>query len=187
MKNTLKFAAAALVLAALSFPGLAQTQAPTERDGQHDFDFLFGHWKTHNRRLLKPLTGSSEWIEFDGTVVAQPVWSGRANMDQFEADTPTGHIEGLTVRTYNTKSHQWSIYWANQRLGVFSLPATVGRFNNGRGEFFDQEDFEGKSIFVRYVWTVNSPDSCTWEQAFSQDGGKTWETNWTAKLAREKE
>jgi hypothetical protein len=88
-------------------------QASEERDGQHDFDFQFGSWKVHNRRLLHPLTGSNEWVEFDGTVVARPVWGGRANMDEFEADAPSGHIEGMTVRTYNAKAHEWSIYWAN--------------------------------------------------------------------------
>lgn len=179
-----------------SLPGFAQTnpdatktglqQTATERDGQHDFDFWFGNWKVHNRRLLQPLTASNTWVEFDGTVVARPIWGGRANMDEYEADSPSGHIEGMTVRTYNAKSHQWSIYWANQANGSFALPATVGEFKNGRGEFYDQEDFNGKSIFVRYLWTVSSADSCQWEQAFSADGGKTWETNWIMTLTRDK-
>ena len=190
------------LLGALIFPPypacvLAQTSSDNakceaqkpgaERDGQHDFDFEFGHWKVHNRRLLHPLTGSSEWVEFDGTVVAQPLWQGRANMDEFEGDGPSGHIEGLTVRTYNPKSHQWSIYWANQANGVFSLPATVGKFSDGRGEFYDQEDFNGRNIFVRYLWTVPSADTPHWEQAFSLDGGKTWETNWIISFTREKQ
>jgi hypothetical protein len=160
--------------------------ASEERDGQHDFDFQFGSWKAHNRRLLHPLTGSNEWVEFDSTIVARPVWGGRANMDEFEADTSSGHIEGMTVRTYNPKSHQWSIYWANQKNGVFSLPPTVGKFKDGRGEFFDQEDFNGQSIFVRYLWLVTSPDTTRWEQAFSTDGGKTWETNWIISATRDK-
>jgi hypothetical protein len=171
-----------------SDPAKTGQQAVTEeRDGQHDFDFQFGRWKVHNRRLLHPLTGSNEWVEFDGTIVARPIWGGRANTDEFEADSPSGHIEGMTVRTYNPKSHQWSIYWANQKNGVFSLPPTVGKFKNGRGEFFDQEDFNGQSIFVRYLWLVPSPDSTRWEQAFSVDGGKTWETNWIMIATREKE
>ena len=169
-------------------PTTAQQIAATlARDGQHDFDFEFGRWKAHNRRLLHPLTGSNEWYEFDGTLVAQPVWGGRANMDQLEADTPSGHIEGMTVRTYNTKSHQWSIYWANQANGVFSLPATVGSFQDGVGEFYDQEDWNGRNILVRFLWIVTNPESPRWEQAFSADGGKTWETNWVATFTREKE
>jgi len=159
----------------------------TERDGQHDFDFQFGRWRAHNRRLLRPLTGSNEWVEFDATIVARPIWGGRANMDELEADTPSGHIEGMTVRTYNPKSHEWSIYWANQANGAFSLPPTVGKFKDGRGEFYDQEEFNGRSIFVRYLWTVISPDKTLWEQAFSLDAGKTWETNWIIDATRVKQ
>lgn len=163
-----------------------KTSSMNERDGQHDFDFEFGHWKVHNRRLLHPLSGSNEWVEFDATIVAQPIWDGRANMDVFEADSPTGHLEGMTVRTYNTTSHQWSIYWATSKTGVFSLPATVGKFEGDRGEFYDQEDYNGRNVFVRFIWTVTSPDAPQWEQAFSLDGGKTWETNWVANFTRVK-
>ncbi len=164
--------------------GAQAQKAGEEWHGQHDFDFEFGRWKMHNRRLLKPLTGSSDWVEFDGTLVARPIWQGRANMDEVEADSPTGHIEGLTVRTYNPKSHQWSIYWANQKNGVFSLPATVGKFTNGRGEFYDQEDWNGTNIFVRFLW-FPSETAPRWEQAFSLDGGKTWETNWIVTFKRD--
>jgi hypothetical protein len=156
-----------------------------DRDGQHDFDFLFGSWAVHSRRLLHPLAGSNEWVEFDGTAVNKPIWDGRAQLEEFEANGPNGHIEGMTVRIYDTKSHQWSIYWANQSDGKFSLPATVGRFEDGRGEFFDQEDYRGKSIWVRYAW-LSSPGAPRWEQAFSSDGGKTWETNWVWTLSRRK-
>ena len=107
-------------------------------------------------------------------------------MDEFEADTPSGHIEGMTIRTYDTKSHQWSIYWSNQASGTIDVPPMVGEFKNGRGEFYDAETYKGVGIFVRFVWTVSSPDSCHWEQAFSADGGKTWETNFTWDLTREK-
>ena len=161
-----------------------QPKPATERDGQHDFDFEFGHWKSHNRRLLHPLTGANDWVEFDADLVARPLWGGRANVDEVEADTPSGHIEGMSVRTYNTKSHQWYIYWANQKNGAFSLPATVGFFNDGVGEFYDQEDWNGVNILVRFTWTVTNPEQPRWEQAFSTDGGKTWETNWIATFAR---
>lgn len=164
--------------------GLQETA--TQGDGQHDFDFWFGSWKVHNRRLVHPLTGSNEWVEFDGTVVARPVWGGRANADEFEADSPSGHIEGMTVRTYDPKSRQWNIYWANAAKGVFEKPM-IGQFKNGRGEFFDQEEFAGKAVYVRFVWSDIKPNSCRWEQAFSNDGGKTWETNWIMTFTREKQ
>ena len=181
--------AAVLLGGPRTLPQATSSAAPRtqERDGQHDFDFQFGSWKVHNRRLLHPLTGSNECVEFDGTVVAKPVWGGRANMDEFEADTASGHIEGMTVRTYNPKSHEWSIYWANQKNGVLSLPATVGKFNDhGVGEFYDQEEFNGRMIFVRFIWTVESSDHTRWEQAFSTDGGKTWETNWVITAVKVK-
>jgi len=158
------------------------------RDGQHDFDFWMGSWKVHNRRLLKPLTGSNAWVEFDGTTVARPVWGGLANMDEYEGDAPSGHIRGMTVRTYNTKTGDWSLYWANASLGEIAMPPTVGHFDGkGKGEFFDKEDYNGKPIVVRYTWTVIDNDHCRWEQAFSADDGKTWETNWTMENTRVKE
>jgi hypothetical protein len=160
----------------LIFGKTGPQQTSSERDGQHDFDFWFGRWKVHNRRLLHPLSGSNEWVEFGGTVVARSVWAGLANMDEFEADSPSGHIEGMTVRTYDPKSHQWSLYWANAAKGVFEKPM-IGQFKDSRGEFFDQEDFAGKAIYVRFVWSEIKANSCRWEQAFSNDGGKTWETN----------
>jgi hypothetical protein len=160
------------------------TQVNGEHDGQHDFDFYVGKWHLHNRRLVHPLTGSTEWVEFDGTSVAREMWDGRANMDEFEADSPSGHIEGMTVRLYNADTHEWSIYWANGKAGAFSMPPTVGHFTNGRGEFYDHEEIGGKPAFVRYLWEVRSPKECHWEQAFSTDEGKTWETNWTIDSTR---
>lgn len=168
--------------------GESKTQTlgtPDEHDGQHDFDFLFGRWKVHCRHLLRPLTGSSEWVEYSGTNVVHPMWNGRATVDEFEADPPSGHTEGMTIRTYNSQSHQWSIYWSSQTNGTVGFPPTVGSFKDGRGEFYDSEMYNGKAILVRYVWKVVSPDSCHWEQAFSADSGKNWETNYIWDLTRE--
>jgi hypothetical protein len=155
------------------------------RDGQHDFDFEIGTWKTHLRRLLHPLTGSSQWVEFDGTSVVRKIWDGRANLVELEVDGPGGHIEGLSLRLYDPQSHQWSLNFANSKGGGFGAP-TIGEFKNGRGEFFDQEMFNGRMILVRNVWTDITPDSCRFEQAFSDDGGKTWEINWIAVDTRVK-
>ena len=166
--------------------GKADSSA-VERDGQHDFDFLFGRWKVHCRRLLHPLTGSNEWIEFDGVNVVRPIWGGRADMDEFDADTPSGHLQGMTIRTYDANSRQWSIYWSSQKNGTIDFPPMVGKFENGRGEFYDAETYNGRAIFVRYIWTVTSPNSCHWEQAFSPDGGQTWETNFIWDLTRDKQ
>jgi hypothetical protein len=154
-----------------------------ERDGQHDFDFVIGSWKIHNRRLRKPLTGSSTWGEFDGTSIARKIWGGKANLDEGEFDDPMGHIQGMALRLYDPTTHLWSIYWATSKHGTLGVP-TVGRFADGRGEFYDYEVFEGKAVLVRFLWLNIKPDSCRWEQAFSADGGKSWETNWTMDLER---
>jgi hypothetical protein len=154
------------------------------RDGQHDFDFYFGSWKAHLSRLLHPLTGSTTWVEFDGAIVTRKVWNGRANLNEFEADGPTGHIEGLTLRLYDPQTRQWSLYWATSKAGTLGDPPQVGEFKNGRGEFFAQDTLNGKSIFVRYVWSDITPNSAHFEQSYSDDGGKTWEANWISTMAR---
>jgi hypothetical protein len=160
----------------------AQETAP-ERDGQHDFDFNFGTWKTHVSRLLHPLTGAATWVEYDGISVVRKVWNGRASVFELEVDGPAGHIEGVGLRLYNPQSHQWSLNWANSHDGVMQQPM-IGEFKNGRGEFYDQELFNGRAIFVRNGFSDIAPDSSRFEQAFSADGGKTWETNWVMTFTR---
>jgi hypothetical protein len=186
--------AGSLVVIGQPLHGLAQQNSESsknslqrnERDGQHDFDFEIGTWKTHLRRLVHPLTGSSAWIEYDGTTVVRKVWKGLANLLEIEADGPGGHFEGLNLRLYNPESHQWSLNFARSSDGVLNQP-TIGEFKNGRGEFFDQEPLNGRAIFVRFVISDITPNSCRFEQAFSEDGGKTWEVNWIATDTRVKD
>jgi len=155
-----------------------------ERDGQHDFDFELGKWKIHLKKLDHPLTGSTKWVEFDGTSVTRKVWDGRSQIEEFETDSPSGtHIEGLTLRLYNPQSHQWSLSWANSRDGQLAQPM-VGEFKNGQGEFYDHEAFNGKMIFVRFVWSETTTGKPHFEQSFSEDGGKTWEVNWITDQKR---
>ena len=154
-----------------------QTAAP--HGAQHDFDFEIGTWHTHLKRLQHPLTGSTTWIEYDGTSVVRKIWNGRANLVELEVDGPTGHIEGLSLRLYNPQSHQWSLNFASSSGGRISVP-TIGEFKNGRGEFYDQEPFNNRTILVRNVFENITANSYRFEQAFSDDGGKTWEVNWIA-------
>jgi len=185
-----------VVVALQTHQGLAQSnseasrtnsqQTIKERDGQNDFDFEIGTWKTHLRRLLNPLTGSTTWVEYEGTTVVRKVWNGRANLVELIADGPAGHFEGLSLRLYNPKSRQWSLNFANINGGVMTEP-TIGEFKNGRGEFFSQETFNGRAIFVRFAISDITPNSCRFEQAFSDDGGKTWEVNWIAIDTRVKD
>jgi hypothetical protein len=163
--------------------GGTTANAPTMRDGQQDFDFDIGTWKTHVTRLQHPLTGSTSWMEYEGTTVVSKIWNGRANLAELEADSPAGHLEVLSLRLYNPQSHQWSLNTANSKSGTISVP-TIGEFKNGRGEFFDTEPFNGRNILVRNVWSNITPNSCRFEQSFSPDGGKTWEVNWIATDTR---
>jgi len=153
-------------------------------DPQTDFDFIIGSWKIRNRRLKERLKGADSWEEFEGRAVARKIWSGAANIDEYDAESPSGRIQGMSLRLYNPKSQQWSIYWANRANGVLDTPM-IGGFKDGRGEFYDQEMFEGRSVYVRFIWSNITADSARWEQAFSQDGGKTWETNWIMELTRD--
>jgi hypothetical protein len=183
----LRFVRIGAAILALALPwnrGDAQTTTTTPpalrplRDGRHDFDFLIGKWKYHLKRLENPLTGSTKWIEFDGVGECRGIWGGKANLDTLDVNGPTGHIEGLTLRLYNPESRQWSLYWSNAAKGTVDLP-TIGSFGpDGRGEFYDQEPYRGRMIFVRYVWSGTTSKSPHFEQSFSDDGGKTWEVNW---------
>ncbi len=153
-------------------PNATQSAA---RDGRHDFDWDIGSWKTHQKRLLHPLTGSTTWVEYQGTDVVRKIWDG-ANQGLIEAQGPAGRLEIYTLRVYNPDAHQWNIYSTNPAAGVLGPPA-VGEFKNGRGEFYDQETYNGRAILVRFAVFDITPDSCGFEQAFSADGGKTWEAN----------
>lgn len=152
-------------------------------DGQHDFDFEIGVWKTHLRRRLHPLSGSDAWTTYDGTTTVRRIWNGRANLVELVADGPTGHFEGLNLRLYNAQSHQWSLNFANAATGMLGEP-TIGEFKNGRGEFHDQEEFNGRAVLVRFVITPVNAGEVHFEQAFSDDGGRTWEVNWVATDTR---
>jgi hypothetical protein len=164
-------------------PVAPSAQSSKDRDGQDDFDFEIGTWKSHLSRLLHPLSGSTTWAEYEGTTVVRKVWDGRANLVEFEADGPAGHIEALSLRLYNPQSRQWSLNFANSKSGALSQP-TIGEFKNSRGEFFDQESFNDRAILVRFVISDITPNSCRFEQAFSEDGGKSWEVNWIATDTR---
>jgi hypothetical protein len=181
--NALKNIQTSLLLCALALVlqparALAQ-QTSASHDPQHDFDFEIGTWHTHLKRLQHPLTGSTTWIEYDGTSIISKVWNGRANLVELEVDGPTGHIEALSLRLYNPQSRQWSLNFANSAQGTMSIP-TIGEFKDNRGVFYDQESFNNRTILVRNVFEDITANSYRFEQSFSDDGGKTWEPNWIA-------
>ena len=119
-------------LSILALPAISSSQASQPRDGQHDFDFEIGTWKTHLKRRLKPLTGSTTWVEYEGTSVVKKVLNGKANLVELSVDGPRGHIEGISMRLYNPQSRQWSLNFANVNDGTLT-PPSIGEFKNGRG------------------------------------------------------
>ena len=161
-------------------------QPPNEaRDGQHDFDFNFGTWKTHIKRILDPLSGATKSIELNGTVTVRRVWDGRAQLEEIEADGPNGHWEGMTLFLYNPQARQWSQSFVNSKSGVLTAPL-LGAFKDGRGELFATDTFNDRSVLVRTVWSDIKPNSHHFEQSYSDDGGKTWAPAFVATLTREK-
>lgn len=172
-----------LIYVLCAYPSPVSAQ---QRDGQHDFDFEIGVWKTHLKRLARPLSGSTTWLEYEGTTTVTKVLDGRANLVELKAIGPGGKLEGLSLRLYNPQSRQWSLNFANINSGVLT-PPTIGEFKNGRGEFYNQDTLNGRSILVRFIISDITPTSCRFEQSFSDDGGKTWEVNWIAVDTRVKE
>ncbi|MFN8413425.1 MAG: hypothetical protein U0Z26_13645 [Anaerolineales bacterium] len=154
-----------------------------ENDGRNDFDFLIGTWKVHHHRLMERLKGSTEWEEFDGDTVDRKLINGLGNMDENTIHRKTGVIHAISLRIFNPQSQEWSIYWSTDLTGTLDVPM-IGGFKNGIGEFYSQEVFEGRHIYSRFIWSKIQAASCQWEQAFSIDGGKTWETNWIMEFER---
>lgn len=155
----------------------------TENGGRNDFDFLIGTWKVHHRTLKKRLNGSTEWNEFEGDTVSSKILNGLGIMDHSILHAQTGPVHAIALRLFNPASKEWSIYWSTDRTGILDVPV-IGGFKDGRGEFYSQEIFEGRHIYSRFIWSKITANSCQWEQAFSEDGGKTWETNWIMEFER---
>jgi hypothetical protein len=154
--------------------------------GMHDFDFLNGSWNVHNRFLKGRLRGSTEWIEYDGTLALELLLNGLANIDRYRATREGATVEGVSLRLFNPQTQEWSIYWAdNVRAGVL-LPPMVGTFKDGVGEFFGDEAVDGRRVLCRFRWSRTNTASPQWEQAFSPDGGQTWETNWIMTFTRQR-
>lgn len=183
---------AAVLLWFAALPASADTEPATiiaaaaQHDGAHDFDFLIGDWKAHVRRLPERLVGSTKWDVYDGISNHHKLLDTNANFEQFEVGSADGklHIKGQTLRMYNPATRQWSIYLLDLDQGTLDTPPVVGQFTDGRGEFYNQQNWKGRVVLVRYQWFNLSPKSARMEQSFSPDGGKTWEVNWICELSR---
>jgi hypothetical protein len=155
-------------------------------DGRADFDFIVGRWNIHHRRLRERLKGSVSWEEFDGTTVDRSIVGGLGNIGEAIIDLGSGPLVFMSLRLFSPQTQQWSVSFTNSLHGTLSLPM-FGGFSQGRGEFYAQEPLEGKHIFTRLIWSDITPTSFRWEQAYSEDGGKTWETNWIMEGTRQPE
>lgn len=161
----------------------ADTNA-SARDGQHDFDFELGTWAIHMRRRAHPLSSDTTWISPEGySHIVQELWGGRASLAQLENDRPTPHFDGLMLRMYNAQSHQWSIYWGSSKTATLDAPL-VGEFRNGRGEFINQDTYDGRAILARVVYSDITPTSFRTESSYSANGGKSWEPNLVQTFTR---
>lgn len=145
----------------------------------HDFDFLKGSWLMRNRTLKHRHVGSTEWVEFPGRSEARLLLGGVMNVDE----NIFPNWSGSTIRMFDLKTHEWSIYWVSSRDGILQ-PPVVGHFKDGVGEFFGDDMDEGIPIKARFRWRHEGSASAHWEQAFSYDGGLNWETNWTIDFTR---
>jgi hypothetical protein len=150
----------------------------------HDFDFFPGTWRVHHRRLVDRLAGSDEWQEFEGLSRAWPLLDGAGNIDDNVLELPAGTYRAITLRTYEPWNDRWSIWWLDGRAPGRLDPPVVGGFTDGVGTFIGQDTFEGRPILVRLRWSDITEETCHWEQAFSDDDGETWETNWTMEFSR---
>jgi hypothetical protein len=153
-------------------------------DGSHDFDFWIGRWRIRNSRLKERLAASTEWEEFDATGEARFLPGGIGNMDDFVVGEWRPGFVGMTMRLFDPRTKLWSIYWADNVRCVLG-PPVVGAFRDGVGIFEGDDEHDGRPVRVRFQWTHETPDTARWQQAFSADGGATWETNWVMNMTRE--
>jgi len=182
-------------------PAFAAHPASTDEllpDRPHDFDFLVGAWHVAHRRLKERLANNDQWEEFTGSSKLWLTMGGFGTFDDNVINLPAGTYAGMqrnalhggtyrasTIRGYDPKEKLWSIWWLDARTPQGPLdPPVRGRFVDGVGTFFADDTFNGKPIKVRFIWSQTNTPNPKWEQAFSPDGGKMWETNWVMHFTR---
>ena len=189
LRATLTGCLVALVLSATGPAAASQDNPkpapPPNLSGLHAFDFLVGEWRVHHWRLKERLMDNHEWVEFDGTCANFQLMNGYSNVDDNVLSMPSGEYRGVGLRAYDPVSAQWAIWWLDSRNPFGDLdPPVKGSFANGVGTFYADDTLRGKKVRVRFTWSDITPTSARWEQAFSPDGGKTWEVNWKMEFKR---
>jgi hypothetical protein len=183
-------ATSALAIMGTVIPASAAQDNPqrveqADLSGLRAFDFLVGEWRVQNRRLKERLANNREWVEFDGTCSNRPLMDGWGNVDENRINLPGDNYRGVGLRSYDPKTAQWAIWWVDSRTPHGAVdPPVKGKFVNGVGTFYADDTLRGKPIRVRFTWSKITATSAHWEQAFSPDGGQTWEVNWTMEFQR---
>jgi hypothetical protein len=178
------FLAAGFVATALSasLPARTQDGASPRAAGVHDFDFFVGEWRVHHRRLTPD---GREWLDFEGTACHRKLMGGEGNLEEHALDAPKGAYRAVALRSYDSKTGLWAIWWLDERRPSGPIgPPVKGRFENGIGTFYADYTHDGKPVRVRFIWSQITATSARWEQAYSPDAGKTWETNWIMEFRR---
>jgi hypothetical protein len=189
-RSVLVLVAAVLLLATGGMPhagaeevSLPAAEAPGDLSGVRDFDFLMGDWRVHHR--IKRPVKDGQWAEFEGDCSERPLMGGRGNVEEHRFDRATGVTYGVAIRSYDPKTAEWAIWWIDSRLPHGAMdPPMKGRFRDGVGTFYSDSTLDGKPIKVRFLWIPGEADAPRWEQAYSEDGGATWTTNWTMAFRR---
>lgn len=157
---------------------------PLLADAPSDFDFAIGDWRVLHRRLKERLTGCTQWVEFDGEMSTRKVLGGFGNVEDNRLHLPEGDYRAVALRSFDPRAGVWAIWWLDGRApGQIDVPVT-GRFDGRVGTFYADDVLDGTPIKVRFIWNATDPDRPRWEQAFSNDGGHSWETNWTMQFSR---
>lgn len=156
----------------------------TDVDGSRDFDFESGHWRVSHHRLKERLTGCTDWQDFHGTTDMRLILGGKGNIEDNVMYFPDGAVRAVALRSYDVTTGKWAIWWLSQANPHHMDVPVTGRFQNGDGTFFADDHLRGQPIRVRFQWLNTLTDRPRWEQAFSPDGGKSWETNWTMDFER---
>jgi hypothetical protein len=157
---------------------------PSTTSSEHDFDFLQGKWKVHNRMLKSRLTNSDEWIEFESELHMKKTLNGFGNIENFYSDNNGTPFEGMAIRLFNKETKLWKVYWVDSNgLTMDDVPVT-GSFENKVGKLYANDIFNEKEILILYQWDATNPEHPKWSQALSTDNGKTWEWNWKMELTR---
>jgi hypothetical protein len=156
----------------------------THPDPARDFDFEIGRWSVQHQRLRQRLAGSTDWEEFSGTCEMRLILGGSGNIEDNLLHLPAGPYRAAALRGFDAARGTWAIWWLDGRNANAMDPPVIGRFDNGVGTFLADDMLNGRPIRVRFLWLDTAGPSPRWEQAFSADGGATWETNWRMRFTR---